>query len=139
MFFGFFQFIENLIKNNKTINQQININYLYNLMDTNIHLFNSKLRRKQNNIDRLNNEIKNMKKDIEELKINMRNMKLDYEAKITRLDNELNKQKINNKKEIDNLKLKLNKIEENLKCPITQSRINDLAITPSGITYEKIQ
>ena len=67
----------------------------------------------------------------------MRNMKLDYEDKITRLDNELNKQKINNKKEIDNLKLKLNKIEENLKCPITQSRINDPVITPSGITYEK--
>ena len=66
-------------------------------------------------------------------------MKLDCEAKITRLDNELNKLKINNKKEIDNLKLKLNKIEENLKCPITQSRIIMPVITPSGITYERVQ
>ena len=95
-------------------------------MDTNIHLFNSKLRRKQNNIDRLNNEIKNMKKDIEELKINM---KFNYEK--------LDKENKNNKKEIDNLKLKLNQIEENLKCPITHCRINYPVITPSGITYEK--
>jgi len=60
-----------------------------------------------------------MKKDIEKLNINMRNMKLDYENKI------------------NDLKIKLDKIEENLKCPITLNIINDPVITPSGITYER--
>jgi hypothetical protein len=35
------------------------------------------------------------------------------------------------------LKIKLDKIEENLKCPITHSIINYPVITPSGITYER--
>ena len=45
----------------------------------------------------------------------MKNMKLDYE----------------------NIKIKLDEIEENLKCPITQSIMNYPVITPSGITYER--
>jgi hypothetical protein len=119
MFFGFINYIENLINNNKIINPQININYLYNLMDGNFHLLNSRFRQEEKKIKKMNNDIQNMKKDIEKLNLNMRNMKLDYENKI------------------NNLKNKLDKIEENLKCPITQSIINYPVITPSGITYER--
>jgi len=128
MFFGFFNYIENLI-NNKIINHQININYLYNLMDGNFHFLNSRFRQQEKKIEKMNSDIQNMKKDIEKLNINNRNMKLDIEK--------LNINNRNMKLDINNLKIKLDKIEENLKCPITHSIINDPVITPSGITYER--
>lgn len=57
MFIELVNDISNLINNNKIINHQLNINYLYNLMDANIHFLSSKIRSFQKSIEKLNNEI----------------------------------------------------------------------------------
>jgi len=64
--------IANIIENNKIIinkNNSFNLNYIYNLMDENVHILSLEFRKLNINIENINNEIKKLKSDNEKMKV----------------------------------------------------------------------
>jgi len=108
LFIGLINNIVNILQNNKIINNKINLNYLYNLMDDNIHFISLGFRKLNNNIESMKNEMKKLKKDNEKMKIyydnEIRKTKVYYNNEIEKIKKDNEKMKVNFDNKIQRLK-----------------------------------
>ena len=142
--------ITKIIKNNKI---NININYIYNLMDDNVHficlhneILNNKIEKMERTLDEHAKELKEFKKMNDNISLLNRKVQeltttnLKLNQKINNLKGDIKKEKmlsIINNNELTKIKSKLNSISEHLLCPISQEIMNEPVISPYGNTYDE--
>ena len=141
MFGGLIINIENIFKYNKITNNNINLNYLYNLMDENVHFISIGFRKLSKDIENMNDKMKklqetmkadfnnkmkkqqkdndniiaNMNEKIQQLEKGNANMKIYYDNKIQKLQKDNNNKITNMKEDFDYKIQKLEKSNENMK------------------------